>query len=110
LFRHSKPDIFNTDQGSQFTGEAFTGVLADNAIAISLNGKGCLARQRLGGAVMAQRQIREVYLRIYDSVGKARASIGCYVDFYNSGRPHSSLDGATPDRAYFNPLPLRLAA
>ena len=52
----------------------------------------------------------EVYLRAYDSVSEARASIGRYLDFYNAKRPHSSLDGMTPDQAYFPPLPLRLAA
>ena len=52
----------------------------------------------------------EVYLRAYESVGEARNSIGRYLDFYNGRRPHSSLDDATPDQAYFNPLPLRLAA
>jgi transposase InsO family protein len=52
----------------------------------------------------------EVYLRAYDSVSEARASIGRYLDFYNARRPHSSLDGLTPDQAYFDPLPLRLAA
>jgi len=52
----------------------------------------------------------EVYPRTYDSISEARASIGRYLDFYNSRRPHSSLDGMTPDQAYFPPLPLRLAA
>ena len=52
----------------------------------------------------------EVYLRAYDSVGEARASIGRYLDFYNGRRPHSILDDNTPDQAYFNPLPVRLAA
>jgi putative transposase len=52
----------------------------------------------------------EVYLRAYDSVSEARTSIGRYLDFYNRRRPHSSLDGATPDQAYFTPLPLRTAA
>src|SRR6476659_2474901 len=51
---------------------------------------------------------REVYLRAYDSVGEARASIGRYLDFYNGRRPHSSLDGTTPDQAYFTPLPIRM--
>jgi putative transposase len=51
----------------------------------------------------------EVYLHAYDSVGEARASIGRYLEFYTR-RPHSSLDGTTPDQAYFNPLPIRLAA
>ena len=52
----------------------------------------------------------EVYLRAYDSVSEARASIGRYLDFYNGRRPHSSLDDAAPDQAYFTPLPLRPAA
>jgi putative transposase len=52
----------------------------------------------------------EVYLRAYDSVSEARTSIGKYLNFYNGRRPHSSLDGVTPDQAYFNSLPLRLAA
>jgi transposase InsO family protein len=52
----------------------------------------------------------EVYLRAYDNVSEARSSIGRYLDFYNGRRPHSSLDGATPDHAYFTPLPLRMAA
>jgi putative transposase len=51
-----------------------------------------------------------VYLRAYDGVSEARASIGRYLDFYNRRRPHSSLDDATPDQAYFNPPPLRMAA
>ena len=52
----------------------------------------------------------EVYLRAYDSVSEARAAIGRYLDFYNSRRPHQSLDGTTPDQAYFTQLPFRLAA
>ena len=52
----------------------------------------------------------EVYLRAYESVSEARASIGRYLNFYNGRRPHSSLDGTTPDQAYFNPLQIRMAA
>ena len=70
----------------------------------------CLAGQCLRRAAVAQRQIQEVYLHAYDSVGEARNSIGRYLDFYNGRRPHSSLDGATPDHAYFTSLSLRLAA
>ena len=51
-----------------------------------------------------------LHLRAYDSVSEARTSIGRYLDFYNHRRPHSSLDGTTPDQAYFNPLPIRMAA
>jgi putative transposase len=110
LARHGKPDIFNTDQGSQFTGSAFTGVLADNGIAISMDGKGAWRDNVFVERLWRSVKYEEVYLRAYDSVSDARASIGGYLGFYNGRRPHSSLDGATPDQAYFNSLPLRSAA
>jgi putative transposase len=110
LEKHGKPEIFNTDQGSQFTGAAFTGVLADNAIAISMDGKGAWRDNVLVERLWRSVKYEEVYLRAYDSVSEARTSIGRYLDFYNRRRPHSSLDGTTPDQAYFNPLPIRMAA
>ena len=110
LALHGKPDIFNTDQGSQFTGAAFTGVLTDNGIAISMDGKGAWRDNVFVERLWRSVKYEEVYLRAYDSVGEARASIGRYLNFYNGRRPHSSLDGVTPDQAYFNSLPLRLAA
>ena len=110
LARYGKPDIFNTDQGSQFTGAAFTGVLANNGIAISMDGKGAWRDNVFVERLWRSVKYEEVYLRAYDSVSEARASIGRYLGFYNGRRPHSSLDGATPDQAYFTPLPLRLAA
>jgi putative transposase len=110
LARHGKPDIVNTDQGSQFTGAAFTGALASHGIAISMDGKGAWRDNVFVERLWRSVKYEEVYLRAYDSVSEARASIGRYLDFYNSRRPHSSLDGITPDQAYFNPLPLRLAA
>jgi putative transposase len=110
LARHGKPDIFNTDQGSQFTGAAFTGALTDNGIAISMDGKGAWRDNVFVERLWRSVKYEEVYLRAYDSVGEARASIGHYLGFYNSRRPHSSLDGITPDQAYFNSLPLRSAA
>jgi putative transposase len=110
LARYGKPDIFNTDQGSQFTGSAFIGVLADNDIAISMDGKGAWRDNVFVERLWRSVKYEEVYLRAYDSVSEARSSIGRYLDFYNGRRPHSSLDGTTPDQAYFNSLPLRLAA
>jgi putative transposase len=110
LARHGKPDIFNTDQGSQFTGSAFTGVLTNNNIAISMDGKGAWRDNVFVERLWRSVKYEEVYLRAYDSVSEARASIGRYLGFYNGRRPHLSLDGATPDQAYFTPLPLRLAA
>ena len=103
LARYGKPEIFNTDQGSQFTGAAFTGVLAGNGIAISMDGKGAWRDNVFVERLWRSVKYEEVYLRAYDSVSEARASIGRYLDFYNGRRPHSSLDGITPDQAYFTP-------
>ena len=110
LARHGKPEIFNTDQGSQFTGSAFTGVLASNGIAISMDGKGAWRDNVFVERLWRSVKYEEVYLRAYDSVSDARVSISRYLDFYNGRRPHSSLDGMTPDQAYFTPLPLRWAS
>jgi putative transposase len=110
LTHHGKPDIFNTDQGSQFTGTAFTGVLVNNNIAISMDGKGAWRDNVFVERLWRSVKYEEVYLRAYDSVSEARTSIGRYLGFYNGRRPHTSLDGMTPDRAYFNPLLLPVAA
>jgi putative transposase len=113
LARHGKPEIFNTDQGSQFTGTAFTEVLIRNEIKISMDGKGAWRDNVFVERLWRSVKYEEVYLRAYDSVSDARGSIGRYLDLYNSRRPHSSLDGMTPDRAYFGSqrmLPVRLVA
>ena len=113
LAKHGKPDIFNTDQGSQFTCEAFTDVLAKNEIKISMDGKGAWRDNVFVERLWRTVKYEEVYLRAYDSVSHARASIGWYLDLYNRRRPHSSLDDMTPDQAYFGShrmLPVRLAA
>jgi putative transposase len=112
LAKYGKPEIFNTDQGSQFTCPAFTSVLSANGIAISMDGKGAWRDNVFVERLWRSVKYEEVYLRAYDSTGEARASIGRYLGFYNGRRPHSSLDGATPDEAYFNsnPLPVRSAA
>jgi putative transposase len=110
LARHGKPEIFNTDQGSQFTGAAFTGVLIKNGIAISMDGKGAWRDNVFVERLWRSVKYEEVYLRAYDTASEARASIGRYLDFYNCRRPHSSLDGTTPDHAYFTPLSLRVTA
>ena len=111
LARHGKPDIFNTDQGSQFTGAAFTGALARNGIAISMDSKGAWRDNVFVERLWRSIKYEEVYLRAYDSVSDARASLCRYFNFYNGRRPHSSLDGMTPNQAFFfPPLPFRLAA
>jgi len=109
--RSGRPEIFNTDQGSQFTGSAFTGLLVDHGIAISMDGKGAWRDNVFVERLWRSVKYEEVYLRVYETVGEARSSIGRYLDFYNGRRPHSSLDGNnTPDQAHFNSPPLRLAA
>jgi putative transposase len=110
LARFGKPDIFNTDQGSQFTSAAFTGVLLNNVIAISMDGKGSWRDNVFVERIWKSVKYEEVYLKAYASVGEARTSIGRYLDFYNRERPHSSLDRRTPDEAYFDYLPQRVAA
>src|SRR5215204_5996949 len=110
LARHGRPEIFNTDQGSQFTGHDFTDVLLKAGIAISMDGKGSWRDNVLVERLWRSIKYEEVYLRAYDTVSEARASIGRYLTFYNGRRPHSSLDRQTPDQASFNLLPIRMAA
>lgn len=110
LARHGTPEIFNTDQGSQFTGNDFIKVLASREIKISMDGKGAWRDNVFVERLWRTVKYEEVYLRAYASVPEARASIGRYLGFYNSRRPHSSLDGKTPDQAYFNLLMAEAAA
>ena len=96
---------FNTDQGSQFTSIAFTGLLLKDEIKISMDGKGAWRDNIFVERLWRTIKYEEVYLRAYASVPEARASIGRYIDgFYNARRPHSSLDRRTPDDAYFTAL------
>jgi putative transposase len=110
LAHHGSPDIFNTDQGSQFTSVTFTGVLVKNTIAISMDGKGSWRDNVFVERLWRSVKYEEVYLRAYETVGEARTSIGRYLSFYNSRRPHSSLDRQTPDAVYFNQSSLPAAA
>ena len=87
LARHGKPEIFNTDQGSQFTSVDFTGVLIDDGIAISMDGKGAWRDNVFVERLWRSVKYEEVYLRAYDSVSEARASIGRYLAFYNGEAP-----------------------
>jgi len=105
LARHGKPDIFNTDQGSQFTGEALTGLLLRNEIAISMDGKVAWRDNVFVERLWRSVKYEEVYLRAYDGVPGARMSIGRYLDFYNSRWPHSQQGGRMPDQAWFASLP-----
>ncbi|MBL3591768.1 MAG: IS3 family transposase [gamma proteobacterium endosymbiont of Lamellibrachia anaximandri] len=110
IARYGKPEIMNTDQGSQFTSQAFTGLLKENGIHISMDGKGSWRDNVFVERLWRSVKYEEVYLHAYDSVSDARTGLNKYFRFYNSRRPHSSLDGQTPDQVYFNSLPQPMAA
>ncbi len=108
--RYGAPEIVNTDQGSQFTGSSFIGVLDSHGIRISMDGKGCWRDNVFVERLWRSIKYEEVYLHAYDSVTAARTGITRYLAFYNTRRPHQSLDGRTPDTVYFNHPPLAAAA
>src|SRR5271154_702455 len=110
LAKHGSPEIFNTDQGSQFSSEAFTGRLKENNIAISMDGKGSWRDNVFIERIWRSIKYEEVYLHAYPSVQEARTSLRRYIEFYNAVRPHSRLKGNTPDQAYFHRPPETLAA
>lgn len=102
--RHGQPDIFNTDQGSQFTSHEFTRLLKQHDIAISMDGKGSWRDNVFVERLWRSIKYEEVYLHAYDSVHAAKKGIGTYLDFYNRRRPHQSLDGLPPDAVYYGGL------
>jgi putative transposase len=110
LARYGKPTIFNTDQGSQFTSTDFTGLLLENNIAISMDGRGAWRDNVFVERLWRSVKYEEVYLRAYETVAEARRLIGRYLDFFNRKRPHSSLGARTPDQAYFAQLSTVAAA
>jgi len=101
IARYGKPEIFNTDQGSQFTSSAFTGLLHGHGIRISMDGKGCWRDNVFVERVWRSIKYEEVYLHAYENVSAAREGIGRYINFYNTRRPHSSHQARTPDVVYF---------
>ena len=103
--RYGAPEIFNTDQGSQFTSFEFTQLLKDNRIAISMDGRGCWRDNVFVERLWKSIKYEEVYLRSYDTVSQAREGIGRYLNFYNARRPHSAIEAMTPDEYYYQHLP-----
>jgi len=110
IMKYGCPEIMNTDQGSPFTRSAFIALLQEHSIQVSMDGKGCwrdnVFVERLGKSV----KYEEIYLHGYETVSEVRQALTRYFDFYNRRRPHSTLDGKTPDTAYFNPPLLAAAA
>ena len=98
--RYGRPEIFNTDQGSQFTGKAFTNVLKDNNIKISMDGKGRAVDNIMIERLWRTVKYEEIYLKDYSSVLDLIRSLKIYFDFYNTERSHSSLSDRTPAEAY----------
>jgi len=111
LMRYGTPEIFNTDQGSQFTSEAFTSILESHGVKISMDGRGRWMDNVIVERLWRSVKYEEVYLNAYDSIAIARRELGKYFEFYNQRRRHRGLDDRTPDEAYWAGLPQeRLAA
>jgi len=110
ITRYGKPEIVNTDQGSQFTCTDFIDVLKTHEIAISMDGKGCWRDNALIERFWKTIKYQEVYLKAYESTSDARANIRRFIDFYNAVRGHSSLQGQPPDCIYFNNTGAAIAA
>ena len=110
IARYGAPEIFNTDQGSQFTASSFIQVLQKHQIRISMDGRGAWRDNVFVERLWKSVKYEEVYLHAYDSVAAAKAGIQRYLAFYNSRRPHTALDRHTPDNVYFESQPLAAAA
>ena len=110
IAKYGAPEIFNTDQGSQFTASSFIQVLQKHHIRISMDGRGAWRDNVFVERLWKSVKYEEVYLHAYDSVAAAKAGIGNYFAFYNGRRPHTALDRDTPDNVYFESQPLAVAA
>lgn len=110
LRRHGRPEIFNTDQGAQFTGETFTGVLEGAGVDISMDGKGRATDNIMVERLWRSVKYEEVYLKDYESVAELVAALRAYFAFYNHERPHQSHDGATPAEVYRGEVEMTRAA
>ena len=110
LTQSGKPEIFNTDQGCQFTSQEFTGLLTHPGIQISRDGKGCWRDNVFVERLWKTIKYEEVYLYAYETVSAAQQGLERYLTFYNQTRPHRALDGQTPDQVYYDHLTTRLTA
>ena len=110
LQRFGAPEIFNTDQGSQFTSDAFTRVLKDHGIKISMDGKGRWVDNVFVERLWRSVKYENVYLHAYETPAELRAGLARYFTFYNTRRRHSALDRRTPDAVYYEQVTPELAA
>ena len=110
LARYGTPEIFNTDQGVQFISEAFTDVLKDKKIAISMDGKGRWIDNVFVERLWRSVKYEDVYLRAYETPADLKAGLKRYFEFYNQRRRHSSLERRTPDAVYFEMANINVAA
>jgi putative transposase len=110
ITRHGPPEVFNTDQGCQFTSQEFTGLLKSHGIQISMNRTGRWRDNVFVERLWRSLKYEEVYLQAYETVHDTREGVGRYLMFYNQQRPHRALDGQTPDQMYCTNLTTRLTA
>ena len=110
LARYGAPEIFNTDQGAQFTSEAFTDVLKAHGVAISMDGKGRWIDNVFIERLWRSVKYEDIYLRAYETPAALRAGLTRYFDFYNTRRRHTALDRRTPDAVYFEQVAVHTAA
>jgi putative transposase len=110
IMRYGIPEIFNSDQGSQFTSEKFTGILNTHGISISMDGRGRWMDNVFVERLWRSVKYEDVYLKAYESIAEARRGLREYFEFYNSRRRHKGLDRRTPDGVYWSTLPQKQAA
>ncbi len=108
--RYGAPEVFNTDQGAQFTSEAFTGALKAHGVRISMDGKGRWLDNVYVERFWRSLKQEEVYRHAYETVAEAKKGIAAYVRYFNEKRPHQGLDNLTPDDVYYRRKPLAKAA
>ncbi len=108
--RYGKPEIFNMDQGSQFTSDAFIQMLKDAGVKISMDGKGAWVDNVFVERFWRSLKYEEVYLKAYDTVKQAKTDMTAWIEVYNQERRHSGLGRKTPDQVYFENCPARLEA
>ena len=111
ISRYGTPEIFNSDQGSQFTSEAFTDILNTHGIRISMDSRGRWVDNVFVERLWRSVKYEEVYLKSYGSLTEARRELAVYFEFYNQRRRHQGLDDRTPDEVYWTTLPqIKVAA